>query len=94
MQSVNLDDKPVRNDECRMEELDDEILLYHPGNSKTLYINKSASIIWQLCNGEHTVAEMIQMIAEAYPAASDGLEQDVMDTLERLADNQAISVSR
>ncbi len=93
MQSLNLDDKPLRNDQCHMEELDDEILLYHPGNNKTLYINKSASIIWQLCNGEHSVAEIIQMIAEAYPSATDGLEKDVLDTLTRLSENQAISIS-
>jgi hypothetical protein len=93
MQPLNLDDKPLRNEQCHMEELDDEILLYHPGNNKTLYINKSASIIWQLCNGEHTVEEIIQLIAEAYPAAIDGLEKDVLDTLARLSENQAISIS-
>ena len=90
MGNLNLDDKPRRNDDCRMEELDDEILLYHPGNNKTLYVNKSASIIWQLCNGEHSVEEIIQLLNDAYPGDQDALKQDVLDTLGRLSENDAV----
>lgn len=92
MASITLDDKPLKNDACRMEELDDEILLYHPGNNKTLYINKSASIIWQLCTGEQTVADIIALIKDAYPAELDGLEQDIIATLNELKDNDAVTM--
>ena len=90
MTSITLEDKPLKNDDCRMEELDDEILLYHPGNNKTLYINKSASIIWQLCTGEQTVADIISLIKDAYPAELDNIEQDVIATLTELKDNDAV----
>jgi hypothetical protein len=73
-----------------MEELDDEILLYHPGNNKTLYINKSASIIWQLCTGQQTVAEIIDLIKDAYPDQGADLAQDVISTLTDLKANDAI----
>lgn len=92
MTSIALDDKPLKNDACRMEELDDEILLYHPGNNKTLYINKSASIIWQLCTGEQTVAEIIGLIKDAYPEQGEDLDQDVISTLTNLKNNDAISL--
>lgn len=92
MTSITLDDKPLKNNACRMEELDDEILLYHPGNNKTLYINKSASIIWQLCTGEQTVADIISLIKDAYPAQPDDLEQDVIATLTELKDNDAVTM--
>ena len=74
-----------------MEELDDEVLLYNPSNNKTLYINKSASIIWQLCNGEQSVEEIIQLIQEAYPGNSDELQDDVLDTLNTLKQNDAVT---
>jgi len=93
MTTLSLDDKPVKNDACRMEELDDEILLYHPGNNKTLYINKSASIIWQLCTGEHTVADIVNMIRDAYPSESDRLEEDVLATINDLISNDVVTVS-
>jgi hypothetical protein len=93
MAEIKLDDKPIRNESCHMEELDDEVLLYNPTNNKTLYINKSASVIWQLCNGEQAVEEIITMIQEAYPGDSDGLRQDILETLKNLADNDAVTVA-
>ena len=93
MDAINLNDKPARNESCRMEELDDEVLLYNPANNKTLYINKSASIIWQLCNGEQSVAEIIKMIQDAYPGNDEELQKDIMATMKELADNEAVTIS-
>jgi hypothetical protein len=92
MAEIKLDDKPIRNDSCHMEELDDEVLLYNPANNKTLYINKSASVIWQLCNGEQSVEEIIKMIVDAYPDNKVDMRQDILDTLNNLSDNDAVSV--
>jgi hypothetical protein len=93
MAEIKLDDKPIRNESCHMEELDDEVLLYNPTNNKTLYINKSASVIWQLCNGEQAVEDIITMIQEAYPSDDDGLRQDILDTLNSLAENDAVTLT-
>lgn len=93
MTEIKLDDKPVRNESCHMEELDDEVLLYNPTNNKTLYINKSASVIWQLCNGQQTTDEIISMIQDAYPGDNDSLKRDILDTLGNLADNDAVSLT-
>ena len=93
MAEIKLDDKPIRSESCHMEELDDEVLLYNPVNNKTLYINKSASVIWQLCNGEQTTEEIISMIQDAYPGNDDGLRQDILDTLKNLADNNVVSLN-
>ena len=92
MAEMKLEDKPIRNESCHMEELDDEVLLYNPTNNKTLYINKSASLIWQLCNGDQTTEEIITMIQEAYPGDKEGLKRDILDTLNNLANNDAVSV--
>ena len=92
MAEMKLEDKPIRNESCHMEELDDEVLLYNPTNNKTLYINKSASVIWQLCNGDQTTEEIITMIQAAYPGDKEGLQRDILDTLNSLADNDAVSV--
>ena len=92
MAEIKLDDKPIRNESCHMEELDDEVLLYNPTNNKTLYVNKSASVIWQLCNGEQTTEEIISMIQKAYPGDKEGLQRDILDTLNSLAENDVVSV--
>ncbi len=92
MAEIKLDDKPIRNESCHMEELDDEVLLYNPTNNKTLYINKSASVIWQLCNGEQSIEDIINMILDAYPSNEESLRRDILDTLKKLADNNAVSM--
>lgn len=68
------------------------MLLYNPSNYKTLYINKSVSVIWQLCNGEQTVEEIIKMIQDAYPSNEDDLRQDILDTLKNFAENEALNL--
>ena len=93
MAVIKLDDKPIRNDSCHMEELDDEVLLYNPTNNKTLYINKSASVIWQLCNGDQAVEEIIKLIEEAYPGDAGNMQQDILETLDRLAENDAVTLA-
>ena len=93
MGSIELNDKPYRNEQCQMEELDDEILLYNPTNNKTLYINKSASIIWQLCDGRQTVQDIISMIQDAYPGNENELKDDIVTTLKTLVENNAVSIS-
>jgi len=94
MAEIKLDDKPIRNESCHMEELDDEVLLYNPGNNKTLYVNKSASVIWQLCNGDQSVEDIIKMIQDAYPSNDDELRQDILETLNNLAENEAVTVGQ
>jgi hypothetical protein len=49
-------------------------------------------VIWQLCNGEQTTEEIISMIQAAYPGDKEGLQRDILDTLNSLADNDAVSV--
>ena len=52
---MNLDSKPRRKTDYRLEQLDGEMVLYHPSETKILYFNQTASLIWQLCDGERTV---------------------------------------
>jgi hypothetical protein len=30
-------------------------------------LNETASVIWQLCNGERPVAEIVEILQDAYP---------------------------
>ena len=55
MTSVN---KPRRKPDYRLEAIDNELLLYHPAETKILYCNETASLIWQLCDGQRTLQEI------------------------------------
>ncbi len=84
------DDKPRRIAGYLLEKMDDELLLYHPAETKVMYCNQTASIIWQLCDGKRTVQEIVELLAAAYPAAADEVENDVQATLQQFAEHGAI----
>jgi hypothetical protein len=77
--------KPVRKPDFRLELLDNEMLLYHPVETRILHFNQTASLIWYLCDGEHTVDEITQMLQGAYPEAAEIIATDVSETLEQFA---------
>ena len=84
--------KPKTSNDYKLEEIDGELLAYSPATTRSIYLNPSASIIWLMCNGEHSVAEMIDALKEEYPDAADSIEDDVISTIETLRENQAISL--
>jgi hypothetical protein len=81
--------RPIRQPDYVLERLDDEILLYHPGRTRALYLNQTAAVIWDLCDGERTTGEIIDLLTEAYPEA-EALEEDVRATLRLFAQNGAV----
>ena len=72
---------PARLKDFRLEQLDDELLLYHPAETKILYLNRSASLVWGLCDGDRTVAEMTELLRQAYPEAALSIQEDVASAI-------------
>jgi hypothetical protein len=87
---VSLSDKPRQSAEYRLESIDDELLLFHPGRTTIIYCNSTASLVWQLCNGERTVQEIVNLLQDAYPEASENMTGDIVTTLQRFAHHGAI----
>lgn len=82
---------PQANTEFNLEEIDDELLLYHPTKTKAVYLNETAALVWQLCDNQRSVAEIVSLLAENYPE-SDKIGEDVEQTLQQLVDNDAIEI--
>ncbi len=82
--------KPRRKADYQLEMIDNELLLFHPAQARILYCNQSASLIWQLCDGQSTTQEIVALLAAAYPEAADGIADDVRATLQQLAQHGAI----
>ena len=67
-----------------LEELDQELLLFHPQDGRLLELNATAALVWQLCDGVRTVAVISGLIADAYPQDAASIAQDVPDILVEL----------
>ncbi len=75
-----------------LEEIDGEILLYSPSSTRSVYLNSTASLIWQLCDGKQSIKQIITQLQKAFPDAKDSIEDDVTRSIQLFVDNQAISL--
>jgi hypothetical protein len=82
--------KPRRKPDYRLEMIDNELLLFHPAETKILYCNETASLIWRLCDGERTSHEITALLAKAFPEAADTIADDVEATLRQFSQHGAI----
>lgn len=73
--------------------LDGELILYSPSSEKVIYLNESSKLVWDLCNGELSVQNIIGLLADAYPESGQDIARDVHSILSNLVEGGAISLS-
>lgn len=89
---MSAEEVPVPSSEFTLEQLDNELLLYHPAKTLTVYMNETATLVWQLCDGKRTVSEIVQRLQEAYPESADEMQNDVEQTLSVFVEHGAITM--
>lgn len=75
-----------------LEKLDDEVLLYHQVKTQAVYLNTSAAMIWALCNGTASVADMEELLIDHYPESRDDISAHLLQTLEQFKEIGAIEL--
>lgn len=84
------DRKVIRKPEFRLEKMDNELLLFNPYTTNVIYLNETASIIWQLCDGKLSIDEITRLLIDAYPESSDTIEKDVGETIKFFINNETV----
>lgn len=79
-----------QNEDCLLEDMDGEMLLYNPTSSVTLHLNGPSAIVWQLCDGERSAEEIISLVKEAYPEQSEQIEEDVASVIDDLSERSVL----
>lgn len=76
-----MDDAPGRigppPDQILETEVEGEISLYDPHSESVLVLNQTASDVWRLSDGEHTLEEIVRLLAVAYQARPEDIRNDV-----------------
>ena len=75
--------KPVRKSGITAKNIGDETLLCSAKEEAVHVLNPTATLIWELCDGQHTVADMEQAIRASFSVAD---EQDVGKDVQRTLD--------
>jgi PqqD family protein of HPr-rel-A system len=76
-------DLPTRSDGFEIDEVEDGFVVYQPGRARVHYLNPTAKLILELCDGTLTAAQIAGLIEDAFglPAAP---RQEVDDALAKL----------
>ena len=82
--------RPRQKPDYRLAKLDNEVLLYHPARATVLYLNETASLIWKLCDGKRTTAEIAELIKDAFPEQATKIDDEVKSTLRSFAEQDAL----
>ncbi|ETX03099.1 MAG: hypothetical protein ETSY2_34145 [Candidatus Entotheonella gemina] len=79
--------KPVKRgeDELLVEEVFDEMMLFDRKRLKVHALNPTAVFVWQLCDGEHTTADLSERVSQKYNLEPNQAAAVVELSLNRLA---------
>lgn len=72
-------------------EIDGRISVFNPRTEKVAVLNETASDIWRLADGAHTVAELTGLLASSYGVAPEGIRDEVEAVVAQLRDQGFIA---
>lgn len=86
--------RPKRRADVLLATLDDETLLFRPERMTALALNATATAIWQLCDGERTIAQIVERLQQAYPDEWAQMPAEVEAGLRTLSSHAVIALPR
>ena len=90
--TLPLDAKPIQREDCEVEKIPCCWIVTIEGDSRRVKLNDSSMLIWQLCEGENTVGEMIDALQAEYPDV-EGMDKDIQRALDELLEETLISIT-
>ncbi len=55
-------------------------------------LNRTSALVWELCNGEWSVADMLETLKGSFPDAAEQIEQDVHQVLGSFREAEVIEL--
>lgn len=74
-------------------EIGEEISLYDPRTEQVTVLNGTASDVWRLADGTHTIEEITDLLASSYQVSPDSIAADVEKTVGELSEAGLIESS-
>ncbi len=78
MKEISLDFKPQKRENLKIENIEDGSVVYDPLNDEVFLLNNSASVILNMCDGNFTIKEMIDIISETLNVEKEKISQDTI----------------
>lgn len=90
---IDLEAIPNQHQDFQVELIDEETLLYQNQLKKVVYLNESAALVWHLCDGRRSVADIIELLVNSYPDTEDAVRADVIETIDSLVLEDALYIA-
>jgi hypothetical protein len=68
---------PTPNEDVSLQRVGQEAILNDRRNGRAHVINESAAQIWELCDGQHTLDQIVSAFAAAYALPTVDVQADV-----------------
>jgi hypothetical protein len=83
----DLKKKVILEPDYLLEKMDNEIVVFHPTLTSSLYLNETGGIIWELCDGQRSTGDIIELLGAVYQDNQQQIAQDVVNVITRLVEN-------
>jgi hypothetical protein len=90
---IDLEAIPNQQQDFQIELIEGETLLYQPQLKRVVYLNESAALVWHLCDGQRSVADIIEFLVNSYPETEDAVRADVIEAIDNLVLENALHFS-
>lgn len=68
----------------------DTLVLLDARDGRYYALDEVGQRVWELCDGNRRVADVVRLLAEEYEVAREELEEDVLTLLDELADERLV----
>jgi phosphoenolpyruvate carboxylase len=89
---VNISDKPQQNTDTAVRKIDDVFFVMHPDTSELHNLNEVATRVWELVDGQRTVADIVSVITAEYEVEPRVAEADILGFLDELQQKDLIKL--
>lgn len=86
------DDKPRQNEDTAARKIDDVFYVIDSETSELHSFNKVGSLVYELSDGEHTVADIVAAVVDQFDVETGVAERDVLEFLDSLIGKNLIAV--
>ncbi len=89
---LDLDSIPVRSPVHHVQDMGGEQVVYGQARATAYFLNETAAMILHLCDGQRSVGEIVDLLAGAYPEASELVRADVLSSIGNLMAEGVIGI--
>lgn len=76
---------------CLVEDMGGELLIYNPDTATTLHLNGPSMVVWNCCNGDASVQEIIDALQSTFPDQAEQISADVLTVFKEFETNKIVA---